>query len=249
MYMNPKTIRLLALSLTIGLLFSMPVHAQVAGATLTGAVTDVQGGAIADAKVSVRNVATNVLVETATNASGVFTVPNLNAGDYEVSISASGFSTAMSKVALTVGAKQEMNLSLAVGQVTQQVTVTDAAPQVQLATSTMSGNVEGAEIRELPLNGRDWASLATLQPGVATVRTQEQVTQVGSQARGLGLQLTIDGNRPTQNTYRLNGIIINDYSNAGPGSVLGQNLGVDAVQEFSVLTSNYSAEYGYTSGG
>ena len=249
MYMNPKTIRLLALSLTIGLLFSMPVHAQVAGATLTGAVTDVQGGAIADAKVSVRNVATNVLVETATNASGVFTVPNLNAGDYEVSISASGFSTAMSKVALTVGAKQEMNLSLAVGQITQQVTVTDAAPQVQLATSTMSGNVEGAEIRELPLNGRDWASLATLQPGVATVRTQEQVTQVGSHARGLGLQLTIDGNRPTQNTYRLNGIIINDYSNAGPGSVLGQNLGVDAVQEFSVLTSNYSAEYGYTSGG
>jgi outer membrane cobalamin receptor len=65
----------------------------------------------------------------------------------------------------------------------------------------------------------------------------------------LGLQLSIDGNRPTQNTYRLNGLIINDYSNAGPGSVLGQNLGVDAIQEFSVLTNNYSAEYGFTSGG
>src|ERR1700693_1655872 len=141
MYMNPKTIRFLALSLTIGLLFSMPVHAQVAGAKITGAITDVQGGAIADARVSVRNVSTNVLVETSTNASGVYTVPNLNAGDYEVSISASGFSTAVSKVALTVGAKR-MNLSLAVGQVTQQVIVTDAAPQAQWATSTISGNVQ-----------------------------------------------------------------------------------------------------------
>jgi len=101
----------------------------------------------------------------------------------------------------------------------------------------------------LPLNGRDWGSLATLQPGVVSVRTQEAVTQVGSHARGLGMQLSIGGNRPTQNTYRLNGVVINDYSNAGPGSVLGQNLGVDAIQEFSVLTSNYSAEYGFTSGG
>ncbi len=61
--------------------------------------------------------------------------------------------------------------------------------------------------------------------------------------------MTVDGNRPTQNVYRLNGIIINDYSNAGPGNVLGANMGVDAIQEFSVLTTNYSGEYGYTSGG
>src|SRR5437762_9720354 len=61
--------------------------------------------------------------------------------------------------------------------------------------------------------------------------------------------MTISGGRPTQNSYRLDGALVNDYSNAGPGSVLGQNLGVDAIQEFSVLTSNYSAEYGKTSGG
>ena len=61
--------------------------------------------------------------------------------------------------------------------------------------------------------------------------------------------MTISGGRPTQNSYRLDGMIVNDYSNAGPGSVLGENLGVDAIQEFSVLTSNYSAEYGFTSGG
>src|ERR1700694_4136065 len=61
--------------------------------------------------------------------------------------------------------------------------------------------------------------------------------------------MSINANRANQNSYRLNGVIINDYSNAGPGSVLGQNLGVDAIQEFSVLTSDYSAEYGFTSGG
>src|SRR2546430_16705167 len=101
-------------------------------------------------------------------------------------------------------------------------------------------------LRELPLNGRDWASLATLEPGVASVRTHPQGTQA---SRGLGVQMTISGGRPTQNSYRLDGALVNDYSNAGPGSVLGQNLGVDAIQEFSVLTSNYSAEYGFTSGG
>jgi hypothetical protein len=102
---------------------------------------------------------------------------------------------------------------------------------------------------ELPLNGRDWASLAVLEPGVVAVRVHEQVTQPGGNLRGLGNQMTIDGNRPTQNVYRLNGVVVNDYSNAGPGNVLGASLGVDAIQEFSVLTANYSAEYGFTSGG
>src|SRR4029077_8527991 len=117
-----------------------------------------------------------------------------------------------------------------VGQVQQEIEVTGVTPQVELQTSTIAGDVMGSQIVDLPLNGRDWASLATLQPGVVSVRTQELVTQIGSHARGLGLQLSIGGNRPTQNTYRLNGLIINDFSNAGPGSVLGQNLGVDAIQ-------------------
>jgi Carboxypeptidase regulatory-like domain/TonB dependent receptor/TonB-dependent Receptor Plug Domain len=247
--MNPKAVRLPVLTLILALLFSASVRAQMAGATLTGTVTDSKGIAIVSAKVSVHNVATNVMVETTTNASGVYTVPNLNAADYDISISAPGASATIAKVTLTVGAKQEMSVALSDEQGTPEVSIAGVAPQIELSTSTIASNVEGREIRELPLNGRDWVSLATLQPGVATVRTQEQVTQTGSDGRGLGLQLTIDGNRPTQNTYRLNGIIINDYSNAGPGSVLGQNLGVEAIEEFSVLTSNYSAEYGYTSGG
>ena len=81
-------------------------------------------------------------------------------------------------------------------------------------------------------------------------RTHLDVTHVGGGGgRGFGDQLSVGGGRPTQNSYRLDGAIVNDYSNAGPGSVLGANLGVDAIQEFTVLTSNYSAEYGFTSGG
>src|SRR6202049_326924 len=99
--------------------------------------------------------------------------------------------------------------------------------------------------RELPLNGRSWTDLAALQPGVAPVETHVQ----GDNLRGYGDEVSIAGGRPQQNNYRLDGVSVNDFANGGPGSVLGGNLGVDAIQEFSVLTSNYSAEYGKTSGG
>jgi hypothetical protein len=247
--MNPKAIKSVLGMWILCLLFSVPLRAQVAGATLSGTITDATGGFIASAQISAKNTATDIVTSTTANADGFFNMPNLLPGEYKVTISAQGFSTKATSLTLTVGAKQVLNLSLAVGQTQQVVQVTEQAPTIQLATSTISGNVEGSEVRELPLNGRDWGALATLQPGVVSVRTQEAVSQVGSHARGLGMQLSIGGNRPQQNTYRLNGVIINDYSNAGPGSVLGKNLGVDAIQEFSVLTSNYTAEYGFTSGG
>jgi hypothetical protein len=121
---------------------------------------------------------------------------------------------------------------------------------VQLGSSTLSAQVESKEILDLPLNGRDWASLATLSPGVNAIETQMPFTNgVLRGNRGFGAQLTISGGRPTQNNYQLDGNSINDYSGTGPGSVIGVNLGVDAIQEFSVLTGNYSAEYGKTSGG
>jgi hypothetical protein len=232
-----------------GLLVASSSRAQVAGATLSGTITDASGAAMANAQVSAKNLATDLATSTTTNSDGFYSIPNLLPGEYQVTVSAQGFGTKQTSLTLTVGAKQVLNLPLAIGQTQQVVQVTEQAPTIQLATSTISGEVAGAEVRELPLNGRDWGALATLQPGVVSVRTQEAVTQVGSHARGLGMQLSIGGNRPQQNTYRLNGVIINDYSNAGPGSVLGKNLGVDAIQEFSVLTSNYTAEYGFTSGG
>jgi carboxypeptidase family protein len=247
--MNPKVVKFVLGLCILCLAFSVPARAQVVGATVSGSITDPRGDAIPGAKISAKNLGTGVTTTTTTNATGAFSIANLNPAEYEISASAAGFSTAQTKVTLAVGAKQEVNLALKVGQVTQIVEVTGAAPTVETTNSTLSAEVDSTTMRELPLNGRDWASLATLQPGVAGVRTQELITQVGAVGRGLGSQMSIDGNRPTQNTYRLNGLIVNDYSNAGPGNVLGANLGVDAIQEFSVITSNYSAEYGYTSGG
>lgn len=230
-------------------LICIPARAQVAGASLTGRVTDAQGAVVPKAKVIALNLATRVSTATVTNMAGAYTITNLIPGEYTVTASAAGFSQTRATVTLTVGSTQLMNLSLKVGKVVQVVTVGAAAPQVNLTGPTIQGTVNQRSIVQLPLNGRDWASLAALQPGVATVRTQEVVTQPGGDLRGLGTQMTIGGNRPTQNVYRLNGIIINDYSNAAPGNVLGANVGVDAIQEFSVLTTNYSAQYGYTSGG
>ncbi len=248
--MKSNATKILVLICALGLLFSAtPLRAQVAGATLSGTITDSQGGAVVGAKVSARNAATGVTTESTTNASGAYSIVNLLPADYAVSVSATGFRTAVSRVTLTVGAQQAMNVALIVGEVSQTVEVTGAAPVIEMSNATLSGNIESAQIVELPLNGRDWASLATLEPGVVSVRVHEQVTQPGGNLRGLGNQMTIDGNRPTQNVYRLNGVIVNDYSNAGPGNVIGASVGVDAIQEFSVLTSNYSAEYGFTSGG
>jgi len=218
---------------------SHPIRAQVSGATLTGAITDAQGGAVAGAKISVKNLGTGIVSETTSNDAGAYNVPNLIPADYEVSVSAAGFSTTASKVTLTVGAKQEMNIKLTVGQVTQTVEVTGAAVQIDLASSTISGDVNGSQVRELPLNGRDWASLATLQPGVMDNREHQDVTQAGGAGgRGLGDQLSISGGRPSQNSYRLDGVIVNDYSNQGPGSVLGANLGVDAIATVTGPSAN-----------
>src|ERR1700687_2999514 len=101
-------------------ILALPLRAQVAGATLSGTITDPQGGAIVNAKVSATNLATNVAIDTTTNANGAYTVPNLRPGDYQVSVSAPGFTTAVSKVTLTVGAKQNMDVSLNGGTAPQK---------------------------------------------------------------------------------------------------------------------------------
>jgi carboxypeptidase family protein/TonB-dependent receptor-like protein len=240
--------------LVIGLVasfLSVHLYAQVAGATLSGTVTDPSGSAVANAKISVRNTATNVARELTADSSGFYSAPNLLPGTYEITVNASGFETQVrSGITLEVGEQQVLNLALSLGATTTKIEVTGEAPTVELASSAISGTVNSTTVRELPLNGRSWTDLATLQPGVNSIETQPSFASGSDRGnRGFGSQATISGTRPQQNNYRLDGVSINDYSNGAPGSVLGGNLGVDAIQEFSVLTSNYSAEYGKTSGG
>ncbi len=240
----------LALALCLTLFWSAPAEAQVSGATMSGLITDPSGAGIPNASVSIKNTGTGEVREVPTNGDGFYSAPNLLPGSYEVTITAQGFNKVVQKgITLTVGAQQALNLTLAVGQVTQTVEVTAAPPEVQTATSSISSTVDSRTVRELPLNGRDWASLATLEAGVTEVPNQVTASFNANKGnRGFGDQLTDSGHRPNENAYRLNGLSINDYSNAAPGGPTGLNLGVDAVQEFSVITTGYTAEYGRTSG-
>src|SRR5216683_2433381 len=239
------------LGLLVILLIPFAVSAQVSGGTISGKVTDSTGALIPGAQVAIRNTATGVTTSLVANEEGVYRGSNLLPGDYEITASAPNFTSFLQKgVTLTVGADLTIDLKLAAGAVTASIMVSSEAPTVDTTTPTLSAVVGERTIVELPLNGRDWTSLATLQPGISSIRTQYASGGTASRGnRGYGDELTITGHRPQENNYRIDGVSINDYTNGAPGSAGGVNLGADAVKEFSVLASNYTAEYGRTSGG
>ena len=238
----------LAIFLSIGM--SRTAEAQVSGATMSGLITDPSGAGIPNANVSIKNIGTGEIRTVSTNGDGFYSAPNLLPGRYEAVVAAQGFTKVVQKgITLNVGAQQALNLTLKVGQVTETVEVSAAPPDVQTSSSTISATVDATTVRELPLNGRDWTSLATLEPGVSSIANQAKATFSANKGnRGFGNQLSNAGHRANENTYRINGVAINDYSNGAPGGPSGLNLGVDGIQEFSVLTSDYTAEYGRTSG-
>src|ERR1700675_2579023 len=224
--------------------------AQVAGGTISGSVRDSSGRVIAGAQVAVQNSETAILRSVDADNEGIYTAPNLVPGTYAISASEEGFQTVMrSGVNVTVGSEQVIDFKLRPGGVKTKIEVSGKPPAIQLASSTLEVTENSTTVRELPLNGRDWTTLAQLQPGVGGVYQLPLVLRKQRANRGLGMQLSIGGGRPQGNNYRLDGISINDYSNGGPGSVLGVLLGVEAVQEFSVVTNCAPSSYGRTSGG
>ncbi len=232
----------------------LPAHrgnAQLTGATLSGQVTDVQRAVIPGASLVIRNLGTDIGRTVTSNGSGIYTVSDLQPGLYSVTATANGFSTFIERnVQLNVGTTRNLDVILIIGAASENITVIAGAADVETDTSVVSATVGQKRIVELPLNGRDWTQLATLQPGVINVRTQASVTNISSNraSRGYGNALSANGHSPYENTYRIDGINENDYSNGAPGSPAGVNLGVDAIQEFSVVTTAYTAEYGRTSG-
>ena len=224
--------------------------AQTSRATLSGTVEDPAGAKIPNAQLVITNSDTGISRTIVTNDSGIYNAPSMVPGKYTIKVTAKGFSSETIRgVNLAVGQAAQINISLKLGSVSQEVTVTEDPSSVDVTTSELSEGVKGQTMRELPLNGRSWTDLASLAPGVTTIASQPPVSAPDRMKRGLGSELSIAGGRPQQNSYLLDGININDYSNAGPGSVLGGNLGVDALQEFTVVTTNPTAQYGRTAAG
>ena len=248
---NMRTLCRALLVLLMCSVVAVNLHAQVAGGTISGTVTDSSGRVINNVQITITNLATGVTRDVTTNEDGFYSAPNILPGTYQAKFTAQGFKGELrTGIEITVGASVGLDQQLRVGAVGETVEVQSEVPAVQLSTSDMSAVVNATTVRELPLNGRSWTDLAQLQPGVSAIHTQPDFSAGTDRGnRGFGQQLTISGARPQQNNYRLDGVSLNDYANGAPGSVLGGSLGVDAIEEFSVITSNYEADYGKTSGG
>ena len=227
------------------LFFSAVLGAQSVGAGLHGTVTDASGAVLANAAVQITNVATGTARSLVTDESGHWRDPVLLPGEYEIRASAPGFQTTVRKgIQLDVGQDIALDLRLEIGQSTQEINVEATASPINLTSGAVSGLVDQKQMRDLPLNGRSFQQLALLQPGVNAVNAGGN-DPVG----GRTPKISINGMRPEQSSFLLDGTDINDVYNKTPGSVAGVLLGVEAVLEFQVLTNSYSAEFGRSAGG
>ena len=219
--------------------------AQVTGARLEGLVTDETKAVTPGAAVTITNVETGISRNASTNEQGRYVFADLPPARYDLSASLPGFKTTRRQgITLTVGSTVAVNLTLSVGEVTEQVTVTGEAPLVETRSGAVAGVVEEKAIRELPLNGRSFTNLMQLEPGV-------MISRAGSKAElsGLGDKMSLGGARPHQMSFLLDGADMMGKDNTNPAGASGVMLGVDTIQEFRVSTSAFSAEFGRNLGG
>ncbi|HZP34463.1 MAG TPA: carboxypeptidase regulatory-like domain-containing protein [Candidatus Acidoferrales bacterium] len=254
---HPVLGKRLSIAATIAVVFSAAaiftcieaVKAQATGGSISGTVTREAGNIMPGVRVSLADQAKTIAREMTTDTNGVYNFPALPPAVYQITISSPGFTTQVwSSIMVGVGTERVLNVVMKPGDPKTVVRSAAPATPISQASGCCGGTVNSSTVRETPLNGRDWAQLVTLQAGVTGVQ-EGTPTAGGNTDRGFGAPVSISGARPDQNSYRLDGISINDYANGAPGSVLGDNLGVDAVEQISVLGSNYPADYGRTSGG
>lgn len=229
---------------------SRPVRAQET-AGLSGVVSDPSGAVVSAAAVMVANMQTGMRRNVLTDNAGRYQVLSLPVGEYEVHVRKPGFAEAVrSGVQLAVGQEAIINLTLRVGPVAQQVHLSADAPLASLTTTDISGLVGEQQVKSLPLNGRSYDELLTLNPGIINF-TSQKVGGVGVSNSTVGNNFAVSGNRPQQNLYLLNGVEFTGAAenNMQPGGTSQQLLGVDAVREFNVLRDSYGAEYGKRPGG
>jgi hypothetical protein len=226
------------------------LHAQVA-ASITGTVTDPSGAPISGAAVTTRNLETGAVRNATTDDAGRYLVLALPVGQYEVRVTKTGFNEAVrSGIQLAIGQEARVDLNLQVGAVETQVIVSSDVLLVATATNDISGLVGARQVKELPLNGRSFDLLLPLNPGIVNF-TSQKTGGTGISNSTTGNNFAVEGNRPQQNLFLLNGV---EYTGAAennmqPGGTSGMLLGVDAVREFNVQRDSYSAEFGKHPGG
>src|SRR5277367_6769841 len=226
-------------------LLSVSAGAQVS-ATLSGRVTDSTGGVVAAATVTANDVETGVSRAVVTSQVGQYEMVALPLGRYEVRATKQGYAERIrTGVVLVVGQDATADLVMQVGQVKEQVTVTEDAPIVNVSTQDISGLVGEKQVKELPLNGRSYDLLLPLNPGIVNF-TSQKTGGLGVSNSTTGNNFAVSGNRPQQNLFLLNGVEFTGAAenNMQPGGPSQQLLGVEAVREFNVLRDTYGAEYG-----
>lgn len=217
--------------------------AQSTTGTIQGIVTDSQGASVPDAQVSVKNVATAEVRTVITSKQGEYSVPDLPVGTYDVMVKASGFKEFIAKrVGLDVSSVVAQNASLELGSVNEQITVEATAVQVETTSGELSSTVEGNQVRELPLNGRNFIELTQLTPGVSPTDAFS-TTHKGLEA---GVDFSINGNNVTGNLFLVDGVNNNDI---GSNRTILLYPSIMAIDEMKILTNSYGAEYGQASGG
>ena len=233
--------RLLALTLVVCAI-TTPAWAQFETATVVGTVRDSSGGIVPDAKVTLTNTQTGVSAERMTDGNGNFEFFTVRIGAATcLSAEKAGFSIAVvDNIQVTVGARQRVDLTMAVGQLSERVEVSASAVQLQTDSSDRGQIITGEQIRSIPLNGREYSALMLLSPGVRPSPLA---------AGGREGSYNVNGLRSTFNNYLIDGVDNNAYGTSNQGfSNQVMQPSPDAVEEFRVVTNNYSAEYGRSGG-
>lgn len=235
--MNGRNV--LAWIIAFGILSSVVAAQEVTG-TILGTATDNTGAVLPGVTITIQNTATSQSRTAPTDAHGRYRESQLPIGPYEVRAELQGFKVEIRRnVQLTVGTELVINFVLELGNVQETIVVTGDVPMVQITSPEVAALVDQKMIQQLPLNARDVQQLAALQPGVQTMRYNTLY----------GPQLTVSGVRPSHNRFLLNGVDSTGTFSFSPVSAGGILMGVEGLQEFKVLTSDYSAAYGIKQGG
>jgi hypothetical protein len=234
--------------LILGILIAcggISISAQFETATVLGSIRDQNGAAVEGAAVTLKNINTAIAVSAVTDGAGDYQFVNVKIGNYEITVEAKGFTrTVAGNINVTVNARQRVDLALGVATATETVTVTDAANPLETDSSERGQVVQRQQIVTLPLNGRSYANLALLAPGVRESSTNSSIGGGGREAA-----FNVNGLRATFNNFLLDGVDNNAYgtSNQSFSSQVVQ-VSPDAVAEFKVQTNTYSAEFGRSGG-